>query len=188
MLVKEVVVFDEQRRIRAVVHWQGGAHTEVKVARLSVRDSGRPTAVDTVEIIRGLARQLSDRFISQVLNRLKIPTAKGHTWNEARVRAIRHGYDIAVYQEGEREARGELNMLEAARELNVDRGVIRALIEDGHLPASQVCLHAPWVIRQEDLMSASVRRALRQRRSHRPCAKNRNQLSLQINDVAASAL
>lgn len=188
MLVKEVVVFDEQRRIRAVVHWQGGAHTEVKVARLSMRDSGRPTAVDTVEIIRGLARQLSDRFITQVLNRLKIPTAKGHTWNEARVRAIRHGYDIAVYQEGEREGRGELNMLEAARELNVDRGVVRTLIEAGHLPASQVCPQAPWVIRREDLMSASVQRAVRQRRSHRPCAKNQNQLSLQINDVAASAL
>ena len=188
MLVKEVVVFDEQRRIRAVVHWQGGAHTEVKVARLSVRDSGRPTAVDTVEIIRGLARQLSDRFITQVLNRLKIPTAKGHTWNEARVRANRHGYDIAVYQEGEREGRGELNMLEAARELKVDRGVIRALIEDGHLPASQVCPQTPWVIRREDLLSASVQHAVRQRRSHRPCANNQNQLSLQINDVAASAL
>ena len=188
LLVKEVVVFDEQRRIRAVVHWQGGAHTEVKVARLSMRGSGRPTAVDTVEIIRGLARQLSDRFITQVLNRLKIPTAKGHTWNEARVRAIRHGYDIAVYQEGEREGRGELNMLEAARELNVDRGVIRALIEAGRLPASQVCPQAPWVIRREDLLSASVQHAVRQRRSHRPCANNQNQLSLQINDVAASAL
>jgi Recombinase/Resolvase, N terminal domain/Recombinase zinc beta ribbon domain len=188
MLVKEVVVFDEQRRIRAVVHWQGGAHTEVKVARLSVRDSGQPTAVDTVEIIRGLARQLPDRFITRVLNRLRIPTAKGHTWNEARVRAIRHGYEIAVYQEGEREGRGELNMLEAARELKVDRGIIRALIESGHLPASQVCAYAPWVIGREDLMSPKVQRARPQEGHHFPCAKNQNQLSLEINDVAASAL
>jgi hypothetical protein len=188
VLVKEVVLFDEQRHIRAVVHWQGGAHTEVKVARLSVRDSGRPTALDTVEIIRGLARQLADRFITQVLNRLKVPTAKGHTWNEARVRAIRHGYEIAVYQEGEREGRGELNMLEAARELKVDRGIIRALIEGGHLPASQVCVYAPWVIRREDLMSPSVQRALQQGRQHLPCAKNQNQLSLEINDVAANVL
>jgi hypothetical protein len=188
MLVKEVVVFDERERIRAVVHWQGGAHTEVKVARLSLRDSGRPTSIDTVEIIRGLARQLPDRFITRVLNRLRIPTAKGHTWNEARVRAIRHGYEIAVYQEGEREGRGELNMLEAARELKVDRGIIRALIESGHLPASQVCAYAPWVIRREDLMSPKVQRALPQEGHHSPCAKNQNQLSLEINDVAASAL
>ena len=188
MLVKEVVLFDEQRSIRAVVHWQGGAHTELKVARLTLRDAGAPTAVDTVETIRGLARQIPDRFITQVLNRLKIPTAKGHTWNEVRVRAIRHGYDIPVYQDGERERRGELNMLEAARELKVDRGVIRALIESGHLPASQVCPQAPWVIRRDDLMNANVQRALRQGRTHRPCAENQNQLPLQINDVGASVL
>ena len=188
MLVKEVVLFDERRHIRAVVHWQGGIHTELTVARLSVRDSGQPTAVDTVEIIRGLARQLPDRFTTQVLNRLKIPTAKGHTWNEARVRAIRHGYEIAVYQEGEREGRGELNMLEAAREFKVDRGLIRALIEGGQLPASQVCRYAPWVIRREDLMTPNVQRALHPGRHYFPCAKNQNQLSLQINDIAASAL
>ena len=191
MLVKEVVLFDERCHIRAVVHWQGGVHTEVKVARLSMRDAGRPTAVDTVEIIRGLARQLPDRFITRVLNRVKIPTAKGHTWNEARVRAIRHGYEIAVYQEREREGRGELNMLEAARELKVDRGLIRALIESGQLPASQVCPYAPWIIRREDLMTASVQHALHQGHQGRhqlPCAKNQNQLSLQINDVVASVL
>lgn len=31
MLVKEIVLFDEQRSIRAVVHWPGGVPTEVKV-------------------------------------------------------------------------------------------------------------------------------------------------------------
>ncbi len=119
-LVKEIVLFDEAGSIKAVVHWQGGEHTEVRVPRLTYREGASPTATDTVEIIRALARQMADRFIARVLNRLKIPTAKGHTWNEARVRAIRHGYDIAVYQDGEREGRGELNMLERPRnwELN----------------------------------------------------------------------
>ena len=188
LLVKEVVVFAERNRIRAVVHWQGGAHTELTVERLSCRDSASPTPTDTVEIIRGLARQLPDRLITQVLNRLKVPTAKGHTWNEARVRAIRHGYQIAVYEEGEREGRSELNMLEAAGELQVDRGVIRALIGAGVLAASQVCQYAPWVIRREDLLSPKVQRALHQGRSQFPCAENQNQLSLQINDIGVSAL
>lgn len=97
-LVKEVVLFAEARVIKALVHWQGGEHTELRVARLSRRDSASPTSTDTVEIIRGLARQMADRFIANLLNRLKIPTARGHTWNEARVRAIRHGYEVAVYQ------------------------------------------------------------------------------------------
>ena len=74
-----------------------------------------------------------------MLNRLKIPTAKGLTWNESRVRAIRNGHDIAVYQEGERESRGEFNMLEAAEELKSSRDMIRALIVAGHLSAKQAC-------------------------------------------------
>lgn len=179
-LVKEIVLFEETRGIKALVHWQGGEHTELRVPRLTHRESGSPTSTDTVQIIRGLARQMADRFIARVLNRLKIPTAKGHTWNEARVRAIRHGYDIAVFQNGEREHRGELNMLEAAKQLGVERRVISELIKAGHLPASQVCTHAPWVIRREDLDSAQVQGALRRGRLRAPCAETQKQLPLNI--------
>lgn len=180
MLVKEIILFDEDQNIKAVVHWQGGEHSELKVKRLSLRDNSASTALDTLEIIRALARQLPDRFITQVLNRIKIRTAQGHTWNEARVRAIRHGHDIAVYQEGEREQRGEMNLLEAAKLLNVHRGVISALIGAGHLPASQACNYAPWVIRKNDLFNSNVQQILKQQKIKVPCAKNENQLSLEI--------
>ena len=177
-LVKEIVLFDEGRSIKAIVHWQGGEHTEAQVPRLTYRESASPTDANTVEIIRALARQMADRFIARVLNRLRIPTAKGHTWNEARVGAIRHGYDIAAYQEGERESRGEVNMLEAAKELGVEPRVIRELIKAGHLPASHVCAHAPWVIRRESLHSAQVQGALRRGKFRAPCAENQKQLPL----------
>lgn len=179
-LIKEVVLIEQEGSVKAVVHWQGGEHSEHTVKRLSYRDSASPTAMDTVEIIRQLARQIPDRFITQVLNRLKIPTAKGLTWNEARVRAIRHGHEISVYQEGERESRGEVNMLEAARELGCERSVIRALIESGQLPAQQACSHAPWVIRKEDLMSAKIQEILRQPKRRFPCRENTDQLSLEF--------
>jgi hypothetical protein len=97
---------------------------------------------------------------------------------EARVCAIRHGYHIAVYQDGEREGRGELNMLEAAKELGVERRVISELVKTGHLPASQVCAHAPWVIRREDLYSAQVQGVLRKGKFRAPCAENQKQLLL----------
>jgi len=178
-LVKEIVVFEEGRGIKAIVHWQGGEHSEVRVPRLTYRESASPTNQDTVEIIRTLARQMADRFIAQVLNRLKIPTAKGHTWNEARVCAIRNGYEIAVYRDGEREARGEIHMLEAARELGVERRVIGDLIKSGHLRASQACGRAPWVIRREDLYSPQVQCALRKGKLSAPCAENQKQLPLE---------
>jgi hypothetical protein len=180
MLVKEIVLFDEPGSIKAIVHWQGGEHTELRVPRLTLRESSSPTDKDTVEIIRALARQMADRFIARVLNRLKIPTARGRTWNEARVCAIRHGYDIAVYQDGEREGRGEINMLEAAKELGVERRVIGDLIKTGCLPASQACAYAPWVIRREDLHSAQVQDVLRQGKFRAPCAENQKQLTLKI--------
>jgi DNA invertase Pin-like site-specific DNA recombinase len=178
-LVKEIVLFDEGRSIKAIVHWQGGEHTEVKVPRLTYRESASPTNTDTVKIIGALARQMADRFIARVLNRLKIPTAKGYTWNEARVRALRNGYEIVAYQDGEREARGEIHMLEAARELGVERRVIGELIKSGRLPASQVCDYAPWVIRREDLYSAQVQGVLRKGKSRAPCAENQKQLPLE---------
>jgi hypothetical protein len=171
MLVKEIVLFEEERGIKAMVHWQGGQHTELRVPRLSYGESASPTSTDTVETIRALARQMQDRFIARVLNRRKIPTAKGHTWNEARVRAIRCGYEITVYQAGERESRSELNILEAAKELKVEWCVIGELIKAGYLPASQVCAYAPWVIRRKDLNSAQVRAALRQGKLCAPCVQ-----------------
>lgn len=180
LLVKEVVLFDERQRIKAIVHWQGGEHTEVTVPRLTFRDSSAPTATDTVEVIRALARQLPDRFITQVLNRLKVKTARDLSWTEARVRALRHGYDIAVYQNGERESRGEVNMLEAAEELGVDRSVVRRLIEAGLLPATQACRYGPWVIRRSDLSSPKVKQALQSGRLPVPCGENQNQLTLEI--------
>lgn len=180
LLVKEVVLFEEPPHVRAVVHWQGGEHTEIKVKRLTYRDSSSPTDTNTIEIIRALARQTSDQFIPCILNRLKIRTAKGLTWNEARVRAIRCGYNIPVYKEGEREERGELNVKEAAEKLNVSRDVIARLIKNGLLPASQVCKDAPWVIKQEDLQNPQVRNALHKRRFHAPCEVSKDQLSLEF--------
>jgi len=180
LLVKEIILFDEPPHIRVIVHWQGGDHTELKVKRLTYRDSSSPTDANTVKIIQALARQTSDQFITKTLNRLKVRTAKGLTWNEARIRAIRCGYDIPVYREGEREERGELNMLEAAKELGVDRSVIVRLIKAGCLPASQVCKHAPWVIKCVDLQSTAVQNALRHGKFHAPCGENQNQLSLQF--------
>lgn len=180
LLVKEVVLFDEQTKVRAIVHWQGGVHTEVVAPRLTYRDSSSPTDTDTVSLIQALARQMPDQHIARTLNRLKISTAKGLTWNEARVRAIRHGYKIEVYREGEREKRGECNMFEAAKELGVDRRVISQLIDSGLLNASQSCRYAPWVIKKRDLRSEKIQHYLNSGRIPSPCAENQNQLSLQI--------
>lgn len=180
ILVKEVVLYADAATVKAIVHWQGGVHTEVKIPRRTSRDNGVSTESATLEIIRASARQMPDRLIASLLNRLQLKTARGLSWNEARVRAIRHGHEIPPHQEGERQERGELNVLEAAKEFNVERYVIAELIKTGLLPATQVCKYAPWVIRRCDIQSTDVQRAIEQRRLKRPCVENQNQLSLEF--------
>jgi hypothetical protein len=67
-------------------------------------------------------------------------------------------------------------MLEAARELGCQRSIIRALIESGQLSARQTCSHAPWVIRKQDLMSATIQEILRKPKARVPCRENADQL------------
>jgi excisionase family DNA binding protein len=96
-----------------------------------------------------------------LLNRLGKRTAKGHSWTRNRVCCFRNDHDIPVYIEGERRARGELTLHEAAEALGVSPMTVRRLIKRKLLPAEQVCVGAPWVIHADDLKRQAVQEALR---------------------------
>ena len=159
-ILKEVIVYLEQCRIRLVLHWEGGEHTELRVPRLSLQESRCHTEVDTVEAIKKLARLMPDNRMAQVLNRLGKRTAQNLRWNRARVTALRSHYKIAVYQEGEELLRGELNLSAAAKELSVHPRIIKQLIDRHLLTATQPCFGAPWVINRSNLQSEAVRQAI----------------------------
>ena len=118
------------------------------------------TDVTTEQLIRELARMLPDQSIAAVLNRLGIRSAKGHTWTQLRVRNFRAEYQIGIYREGERAERRELILHEAASRLGVSKMTVIRLIRDGLLPARQVCVGAPYVIREDDLDRPAVRHAI----------------------------
>ena len=69
-------------------------------------------------------------------------------------------HQIAVYREGERAARHELILHEVSSHLRVSKMTVVRLIRDRVLPARQVCVGAPYVIREDDLDRPPVRRAL----------------------------
>ena len=71
-------------------------------------------------------------------------------------------------------------MIEAAEELGVERSVIVRLIKAGCLPATQICKHAPWVIKRQDLYSIAVQNAIGSGKLRIPCAENHNQLPLEF--------
>ena len=143
------------------------------------RKTGRTkfaTDFDTGETIRSLARLMPDRAIAAFLNRARERTGKRNTWNEVRVRAFRSNHGIAVYREGERQARNELTQTEAADRLNASARTLNRLIRCGVVPARQACKGAPWVISADALHSAAVSLALDEEKS--PSAPNPRQENL----------
>ncbi len=160
-MVNEIVASLCEERIGLVIHWQGGDHTELGVVRSRSGEHRWQTDVETERIIRELSRMMPDGALAGLLNRLGKRTAKGHRWTQARVCAFRSDRKIPAYQEGERRARGELTLDEAAQVLQVGKSSVHRLIRKKILPASQVCRGAPWVIRKSDLALQTVKEALR---------------------------
>ena len=150
-VLKEIVVNVSGDTIHLVLHWQGGSHTELRIAKNRPGHNRWTTDADTVELVQHLARVLPDESIAAVLNRLHKRTAHGHPWAAGRVCTFRSDHAIPVYRKGEREARGELTLEEAAAALNVSRMTVLRMIRSKLLPATKACVGAPWLIRREDL-------------------------------------
>jgi len=150
-VINEIVVYVEKRAIRALIHWQGGQHTELQVRKRKPGEHRWKTVDGTLELIRQLARLMSDKNIAAQLNRMGITSSKGHTWTRTRVGNCRKVNDIANYSPGERQARGELTVEETAQKLGVSYSTVQRMISAKQLPARQVCAGAPWIIQAKDL-------------------------------------
>ena len=158
----------EADTVRLVLHWQGGDHTELTLAKTRIGQHRYVTDTDAIELIRSLARIQPDAMIASILNRIGRRTAHGQSWNARRVCSVRHNHAIEVYREGERQARGEVSVSEAAGMLGVTETTVLRMIRQKHLPATHACLNAPWILLKEDVekqMAASRRAESRQTRN-----------------------
>ena len=104
-----------------------------------------------MSLIRELARQMPDRQIARLLNRVGKPTGRGNGWTEERVRSFRGHHDIAVYRQGEWAERGEITLEAAAQIIGVTTMTALRMIQRGDLKGQQLCKGAPWVIKAEDV-------------------------------------
>jgi excisionase family DNA binding protein len=159
-VLEEIIVTVEPGQLLLKLHWKGGDHTALQVAKNRNGQTRWTTSAATEQLIRDLARLGPDRSIASILNRLGVHTATGLTWTQQRVRGFRKDHQIAVYREGERAERGEVILHEAATRLGVSKRTVIRLIKDGLLPARQTCIGAPYVIRQSDLDLPEVKRAI----------------------------
>ena len=152
----EIIVRIENGVVEMVLHWQGGDHTMLK---FKMKTSGKYRCSipdDTLSLVRQLARLIPDSQIAKLLNRAGKPTGRGNGWTDVRVRSFRNTHGIPVYQEGEREARGEITLEAAAKIIGVCPMTALRMIQRDELKGQHICKGAPWIIKAEDAVALGV--------------------------------
>ncbi len=157
ILIREIIVDVEEksREVVLVIHWAGSRHSELRVKKFETGRSRRCTDPEAIEVLRQMAGKFSDRQIAATMNRLRLRTGVGNSWNEIRVRSARSYYQLPAFSQDE-EAK-EVTVKVAAQRLNVSEWVVRRMIEEKTLPARQVIVCAPWQIPVEALDSEVIR-------------------------------
>ena len=161
VLIEEIVVdVDEDLgEVILLVHWRGGQHSELRLKKPKSGEHTKQTGQEPVEIIRQMAGQWPDDEIAATLNRMRFKTGQDKSWTAQRVSAVRRTRGIAAYASAYKNG-AWVTMRDAARRMNVTSHVIRHLVVEGTLPATQVVFNAPWQIKVDDLDSPAVRQAL----------------------------
>jgi DNA invertase Pin-like site-specific DNA recombinase len=156
----EIVVRRDGAIIHAVLHWQGGDHTELHVKqRLNAAGRYNPRIPDdTVALVHELARLMPDQQIARLLNRTGVETGHGNAWTLERVRGFRNHHNIAVFRDGEWAERGEITLEAAAKLVGVCNMTALRMLRRGEIKGRQACAGAPWVIRSKDLAGLAKRK------------------------------
>jgi DNA invertase Pin-like site-specific DNA recombinase len=180
LLISEIVVDITDSTISLIIHWQGGDHTRLDIKKNRAGQTRWSTDDDVIDLIYALARQMPDKSIAAVLNRSGKQTGRGNSWTRMRVCSVRSQKGIAAYQEGERKARGEVTLNEAADILGISPSTVRRMIGTGVLAAQQLCKGAPWIIREVALQTEQVQREAACRRARIPSSHDPRQSALDL--------
>jgi excisionase family DNA binding protein len=87
-------------------------------------------------------------------------------------------HEIPNHSPGEREARGELTLEEAATQLGVSYSTVQRMIQRRQVPAQQVCPGGPWALRAEDVEALRAQNGTNKSRKNRPSLPHRDQQTL----------
>ncbi|MCA1677504.1 MAG: recombinase family protein, partial [Actinobacteria bacterium] len=154
-LISEVIVTvcEQPRRADIEIAWEGGARTDLQVALVRRGTETKRTAQDTVELVRALAVHHPDRQIAAILNKQGRRTGTGLTFNEPRVRHVRHQHAIPAAPPPD-PASDLFSIDQAADQLGVTHTTVYRWLRAGLLPGEQTTPHAPWRIRLTDEIRA----------------------------------
>lgn len=166
ILVREVIVDhdEEHNQVIGKIHWIGGRHTEVRVAKM--QPCGYPDQPSAVEVLRKLGGQWPDLALAVTLNRMRCKGPAGKSWTTVRVRELRQQLGIPDYDPVAKE--DTISVDETAARLKICVGSVKRLIRDGVLPAKQAMPAAPWQVPVAALDSEPVKIGVRAIIERRP--------------------
>jgi excisionase family DNA binding protein len=156
--LRAIVIADNKERTEhvLVLHWHGGVHTELRVKRAKTGQHRRVADADVIALVSELSKVCTDQTTAATLNRLGYRTGTGKTWRAHSVANLRHYHRLPNYDKGV----AWLTVEQAAVALGVSHTVIRRLIAEGTLPATQVVPRAPRIIAHESLSLPGVQVAV----------------------------
>jgi hypothetical protein len=168
-LIHEIVadVDTEASEVVLVIHWRGGVHTELRLARRRHGSGFSATSKDIVAAVRSLARISDDAAIAGILNRNGLRTGRNNRWTRERVTALRYTNSIPVFSSEERALRNWLTLTEAAKFLGVSSRTLRLAVEHGDIEGDHPLSVGPWIFSRKVLESEGAVRVVAGARRHR---------------------
>jgi DNA invertase Pin-like site-specific DNA recombinase len=158
ILVQEIIcdLDDATNEAVLLIHWTGGRHTEVRVARVKTGRYPAELAPSAVEALRKLGGHWPDRELAVSLNRMLCKTGDGESWTTVRVREMRERLGISEYDAAKVDV-PMISLAKAAEKLGICVGSAKSLAMKGILPATQILPGSQWMVPVEALTSEAVR-------------------------------
>jgi DNA invertase Pin-like site-specific DNA recombinase len=156
-LVHEVVadIDDVASEIVLIVHWAGGAHSEMRLPKRR-RGQRNSTPADIIHAVRQLALIASDDLIAGFLNRNGLKTGNGNRWTRERVTSMRSSYRIPVYKPAQDGIEPWLNLGDAARVLKIAPKTLRLAAEAGEIESIHPLPDGPWIFARAALATSAA--------------------------------
>jgi DNA invertase Pin-like site-specific DNA recombinase len=157
-LIHEVVadIDDAASEIVLIVHWVGGAHSEMRLPKRR-RGQRNSTSADIIEAVRQLVLLASDDLIAGLLNRNGFKTGNGNRWTRERVTSMRSNYRIPVFKSAPDGIEPWLNLTKAAKLLKIAPKTLRMAAEAGEIEAVHPLSDGPWIFARTALMTSAAR-------------------------------
>ncbi|MGE3919320.1 MAG: recombinase family protein [Hyphomicrobiaceae bacterium] len=169
IVIEEVVIDLDNASNEAVVtiHWIGGWHTEVRVARVKTGRYPADRKPNAVDVMRKLGGQWPDREVAVTMNRMRCRAPDGATWTTVRVRELRERLGIPAYDPAAQKEK-TISVDETAHRLKICVGSVHLLIRQGVLPATQLMPSAPWKVPVAALETEALKTGVQAIMARRP--------------------